>query len=92
LLGHDFVGPIPSSFSNEYIPVIVDYVSKWVEVVAYQKNYGNTVIKFLTSKSSRFGVTRVLINGGGYHFYNAQLEMVLQNYDVRHKFVSPHHP
>jgi len=27
--GIDFVGPFPSSYSNEYILVAVDYVSKW---------------------------------------------------------------
>jgi len=32
--GIDFVGPLPSSYSNKYILVAVDYVSKWVEVVA----------------------------------------------------------
>lgn len=32
--GVDFVGPFPASFSNEYILVAVDYVSKWVEVIA----------------------------------------------------------
>src|SRR3954468_19087124 len=32
--GIDFMGPFPSSFSNKYILVAVDYVSKWVEAVA----------------------------------------------------------
>ncbi len=27
--GIDFMGPFPSSFSNKYILVGVDYVSKW---------------------------------------------------------------
>ena len=35
--GIDFMGPFPSSCSNNYILVVVDYVSKWVEaeVVAH---------------------------------------------------------
>jgi len=32
--GINFVGPLPSSYNNEYILVVMDYVSKWVEVVA----------------------------------------------------------
>ena len=30
----DFMGPFPPSFRYTYILVLVDYVSKWVEVVA----------------------------------------------------------
>lgn len=56
-MGIDFVGHLPSSYSNEYILVVVDYVSKWVEVVAAQKNDVKTVIKFLKRNIfSRFGV------------------------------------
>ena len=36
--GIDFMGPFPSSFSNQYILVAVDYVSKWVEVVPLPSN------------------------------------------------------
>jgi len=45
--GIDFVGTFPSSFSNEYILVAVDYVSKWVEAIASPKADAKTVIKFL---------------------------------------------
>ena len=43
MLGIDFVGPFPSSFGNEYILVVVDYVSKWVEAVATPHNDAKTV-------------------------------------------------
>ena len=43
--GIDFVGPLPSLYGNEYILVAVDYVSKWVEAVAAQKNDAKTIIK-----------------------------------------------
>lgn len=45
--GIKFVGPFPPSFSNEYILVGVDYISKWVEAIASQKVVGKTVIEFL---------------------------------------------
>nr|KYP49357.1 Pol polyprotein [Cajanus cajan] len=90
--GIDFMGPLPSSYSNEYILVAVDYVSKWVEAVAAQKNDSKTVIKFLKKNIfSRFGVPRVLVSDGGTHFCNAQLKKVLEHYDVRHKVASPYH-
>ncbi|CAJ2671898.1 uncharacterized protein LOC123891769 [Trifolium pratense] len=91
--GIDFVGPFPSSFSNEYILVAVDYVSKWVEAIASPKADGKTVIKFLKKNIfTRFGTPRVLISDGGSHFCNSQLEKALENYGVRHKVASPYHP
>ena len=44
--GIDFVGPLPSSLGNEYILVAVDYVSKWVKVVAAPKNDAPTIKHF----------------------------------------------
>ena len=91
--GIDFVGPLPSSFSNEYILVAVDYVTKWVEAVAAPKADAKTVIKFLKRNIfCRFGTPRVLISDGGSHFCNAQLQKCLEHYGVRHKIASPYHP
>ena len=68
------MGPLPSSYGNQYILVVVDSVSKWVEVVAALKNDAKIVIKFLKKNIfSCFGVPRVLINDRGSHFCNAQL-------------------
>ncbi|XP_070014060.1 uncharacterized protein [Nicotiana sylvestris] len=36
--GIDFMGPFVSSYGNNYILVVVDYVSKWVEAVALPTN------------------------------------------------------
>ncbi|XP_049371079.1 uncharacterized protein LOC125836027 [Solanum verrucosum] len=44
--GIDFMGPFVSSFGNKYILVAVDYVSKWVEVVALPNNEGRSVVQF----------------------------------------------
>ena len=77
--GIDFVGPFPSSCSNEYILVVVDYVSKWVEAVATPHNDAKTVVKFLKKNIfSRFGVPRILISDGGTHFCNNQSQKVLK--------------
>ncbi|CAJ2677728.1 unnamed protein product [Trifolium pratense] len=91
--GIDFVGPFPSSFSNEYILVAVDYVSKWVEAIASPKADGKTVIKFLKRNIfTRFGTPRVLISDGGSHFCNSPLAKALEHYGVKHKVASPYHP
>lgn len=70
--GIDFVGPFPTSFSNEYILVVVDYVSKWVEAIATPKADSKIVIKFLKKNIfTRFSTPMVLISGGGLHFCNS---------------------
>ena len=45
--GIDFMGPFPPSYSNTYILVALDYVSKWVEAIATPTNDTKTVLKFL---------------------------------------------
>ena len=62
----DFMGPFPSSSSNLYILLAVDYVSKWVEAIPTCTNDANVVVKFICSHIfTRFGTPRALITDGG---------------------------
>nr|KYP31458.1 Pro-Pol polyprotein [Cajanus cajan] len=91
--GIDFIGPLPTSFSNEYILLAVEYVSRWVEAIPTQKVDAKTVIKFLKKNIfCRFGTPRVLISDGGSHFCNAQLKKALEHYGLRHKVATTYHP
>jgi len=45
--GIDFISPFPNSFGNQYILVVVDYVSKWVEAIPSRTNDNKVAIKFL---------------------------------------------
>ena len=83
----DFMGPFPSSTGNEYILVLVDYMSKWVEAMATSRNDAKTVVK--KNIFARFGVPRILISDGGSHFCNTQLQKVLSQYHVNHRVASP---
>ena len=42
-----FMGPFPPSFGNQYFLLVVDYVSKWVEVIASPRNDANIVVGFI---------------------------------------------
>ena len=76
--GINFMGPFPTSYSNKYILVAVDYVSKWVEAIATPTNDNKVVMNFLRKNIfSRFGVSRALISDGGSHFCNRPLEALL---------------
>jgi len=54
--GIDFMSPFPNSFGNQYILVVVDYVSKWVEIIPCKSNDNKVVVKFLKENIfSHFG-------------------------------------
>ncbi|XP_061374216.1 uncharacterized protein LOC133316477 [Gastrolobium bilobum] len=91
--GMDFMGTFPSSYSNKYILVAVDYVSKWVEAIATQTNDSRVVIAFLKKDIFvRFGVSRAIISDGRTHFDNRLVEVALAKYGVRHKICTPYYP
>ena len=83
--GMDFMGPFPSSFSNLYIFLAVDYISKGVEAIPTRTNDAKVVANFLRSHIfTRFGTPRALIIDGGTHFYNKLIDNVLRKYGVWH--------
>ena len=43
----DFMRPFPPSFGNLYILLAVDYVYKWVEIIACPRNDANIVVGFI---------------------------------------------
>jgi len=91
--GIDFMGPFVSSYSNKYILVAVDYVSKWVEAAALPTNDAKGVIGFLRKNIfTRFGTPRAIISDGGTHFCNRAFAKLLEKYGVRHKVATPYHP
>ncbi|KAL5541132.1 hypothetical protein UlMin_044349 [Ulmus minor] len=91
--GIDFMGPFPPSFSNKFILVAVDYVSKWVEAVALPTNDSRVVIRFLKKNIfTRFGTPRAIISDGGSHFCNKQFDALLSKYGVTHRVATPYHP
>ncbi|GKC21447.1 reverse transcriptase domain-containing protein [Tanacetum coccineum] len=75
--GIDFMGPFPSSLGNKYIPVAVDYLSKWVEAKALPTNDARVVVKILKSLFARFGTPRAIISDRGTHFCNDQFAKVM---------------
>ena len=51
--------PFVSSHGMKYIQVVIDYVSKWVEVIALANNEGKSVTAFLKKNIfSRFGTPK----------------------------------
>ena len=77
----------------KYILVAVDYLSKWVEVIAVTYNEGKSVIAiFKNYIFSLFGTQRAIIIDGGSHFCNKLFKELLEIYGVRHNVATPHNP
>ena len=69
--GIDLTGPFLPSFGQVYILLAVDYVSKWVEVIATPTNNAQVVLKFLHKNIfTQFGTPRAIVSDEGTHFCN----------------------
>ncbi|XP_074313733.1 uncharacterized protein LOC141648925 [Silene latifolia] len=91
--GIDYQGPYPSSYGYEYILVVVDYVSKWVEAIPTKTCDAKSVGKFLKNTIfPRFGVPRVLISDRGLHFHEKTFEALLKKHGVQHRRSLAYHP
>ena len=77
------MGPFPPSYGNLYILLAMDYVSKWVEVVACPRNDANTIMGF---------VQRTIISDEGSHFANKLFAKLVSKYGVRHAMDLAYHP
>ena len=87
------MGPFPSSFGNLYILLAVDYVSKWVEVVACPRNDASTVVGFIQRNIlSGFGAPRIIISDEGSYFANKVFAKLMSVYGIRHVMRLAYHP
>ena len=61
--GIDFIGPFLISFRNEYILLVVDYVSKWIKAIPIRTNEARVVVKFLEENIfSGYGIPHAIIS------------------------------
>ena len=91
--GMDFMGPFPSFFSNLYILLAADYISKWLEAIPTRTNDAKVVASFLNSHIfTRFGTPRAMITDGGTHFCNKLVDNMLRKYGVRYRTALAYHP
>ena len=90
--GFDYMWHFPSSNGYTHILVVVDYATKWVEVIPTSSVDHNTYIKMLKEVIfPRFGVPRHLMTDAGSHFIHGAFHKMLSKYDVNHRIASPYH-
>ncbi|MCO5560551.1 hypothetical protein L7F22_014166 [Adiantum nelumboides] len=92
----DFVGPIDPlahKMHAHYIIVVTDYVTKWTEAKATQKNDDHTTAKFLYEYIfTTYGLPIEIVSDRGKHFLNKTIEYLLDEFMVIHKKSVPYHP
>ena len=85
--------PFPPSFGNQYILLVVVYVSKWVEAITCPRNDANIVVGFIQRNIlSRFGALRTIISDEGSHFANKLFAKLMSGYGIRHVMGLNYHP
>ena len=91
--GIDFMVPFPPLFGNQFILLVVDYVSKRVEDIACSKNDANTVMGFIQRNIlSRVRAPSIIISDEGSDFANKMFAKILSRYGVRHVMRLAYHP
>jgi transposase InsO family protein len=91
--GIDFIGPFKNSCGYEYILVMVDYVSKWVEAMPCRRASTEESITMIKNVIfPRFGTPRILISDGGTHFTRKNFKKFLSNLGIEHRVSRAYHP
>ena len=90
----DIVGPLPRTTNgNEYILVVCDYFTKWVECYALPDHRAQTVANAVVSNFvSRFGVPSVIHSDQGREFESRLFEEVCQLLGFEKTRTTPYHP
>jgi len=79
----DFMGPFLMSHGYQYILVVVDYVFKWIEVVARNSNDHKVMVNFLKENAfSRFDFPHAIISDGEKYFCNRTFEALMRKYCI----------
>ena len=87
------MGPFLKSKNYEYILMVVDYVSKWVEAMPCKAaDAKNSKKMFEETIFPRFGVPRMVISDGGTHFTDKNFHNYLSKHGIRHNVATPYHP
>jgi hypothetical protein len=85
----EYMEPFPMSKNYEYILVVVDYVSKWVEAMPCRTADAKHSKKmFHEIIFSRFGVPRMVISD----FTDMNFHHYLLKHGIRHNVATPYHP
>uniref|UniRef100_K7EZD9 Gypsy retrotransposon integrase-like protein 1 n=1 Tax=Pelodiscus sinensis TaxID=13735 RepID=K7EZD9_PELSI len=91
----DFIKPLPRCRKKEYVLVIVDHFTKWVEdhFTKWAKATASDVAKILmTEIIPRWGFPCFIDSDQGIHFTGKVMKTVCMSLGIKQKFHCPYHP
>ncbi|RWS20061.1 integrase core domain protein-like protein [Leptotrombidium deliense] len=90
----DFAGPLPKTGrQNEYVVVLIDFGTRWVEAKALRSATADNVINFLRNDVFlRHSVPKQLISDRGVQFTSSKFDEFLKEYGVKHVKTTAYHP
>jgi hypothetical protein len=93
-VGMDLVGPLPlTEKGNQYIVVVTEYLTKWVEAQALPDAKAASVVPFFYEDViCRHGCPKELLTDQGTHFVNEMLDSLCKRLGVQHKLSTAYHP
>ncbi len=94
MLGVDIMGPFPkSNKQNEYLLVVVDYCSKWVEMFPLRSAKTPQIARILVEEIfTRWGTPAYLVSDRGTQFTSQLLALVCKQWMVIQKLTTAYHP
>lgn len=88
-LAIDFVGPLPSGHN---LLVIVDYFSRFTEVVVMRQITASLTVKALHETFCRFGMPDSIKTDNGPQFISSELQVFCEQFGIDHNRTTPYWP
>ena len=90
----DLADPLPLAVGKkEYILVIVDGFTRWLELVALSSITSNVIIRTLRDQwILRYGTPEALLTDNGTQFTSAAFATFCQEHTIRHARITPYNP
>lgn len=85
-LGADLLGPLPS---GDYLFVVVDYYSRYVEVDIMKKTTSDKIVKSLHRMFATHGLPLQIVTDNGPQFISSEFEDFMEQEDIEHRRVTP---
>jgi len=91
--GMDIIRPFPpATGQRQFLIVVVDYFTKWIEAEPLAKITTTNVQTFMWKIICRFGVPHTVITDNGWQFVDRKLEPFLDELGMKHVTSSVEHP
>lgn len=90
MLGIDIMGPLPRSPErHEYLVVVVDYFTRWVEFSSLRSATAKTVARFLRKDIfTRWGTPDYILSDRGPQFVSSVFNELCDQWTVKHKLTT----